>query len=283
MDWVFWVIIAVIGLATVTASVIVLRQNRTQLPAPEQPAELAAEPDEAEPAAPESAPSEPEPAEEPAADVPEAPQSRFARLRRRLFTSSNGLARALADLLSSDKIDAEVWDDFEATLIGSDLGVSATTELTDALRKDLAVDGVSDPAKAREILHRELLKLVDPSMDRSLNLAGDEDQPAVVLVVGVNGTGKTTTVGKLGRMLVAEDKTVLFGAADTFRAAAAEQLTTWGERVGAQTIRGTRAPTQPQSHSMQSQPAKLPASMWSWSTPPADCTTRWGSWTSSAR
>jgi fused signal recognition particle receptor len=163
----------------------------------------------------------------------------LARLRRRLSGSNNALARALADLLSVDRIDADTWDDFETTLITSDLGVGPTTELTDALRRRLAVDGVADPAQARQVLHEELLKLVDPTLDRSLNLTPTRDgDPAVVLVVGVNGTGKTTTVGKLARVLVAEGRSVVLGAADTFRAAAAEQLTTWGERVGVETVRG---------------------------------------------
>lgn len=170
-------------------------------------------------------------------DQPEAPKSRLARLRRRLASSNNALARALAELLSSDKIDDDTWDDFEMTLITSDLGVGPTTELTDALRKELAVDGVSDPTQAKDVLRSELVKLVDPTLDRSLNLEKDGDLPAVVLVVGVNGTGKTTTVGKLARVLVAEGKSVLLGAADTFRAAAAEQLATWGERVGVETVR----------------------------------------------
>ena len=183
--------------------------------------------------------------EEPAAEVVEPqveeveqPRSRMARLRRRLASSNNALARALADLLSSDNIDDDTWDDFETTLITSDLGVGPSTELVETLRKRLSIDGVEDPAQAKEALREELVKLVDQSLDRSLNLDHEEGKPAVVMMVGVNGTGKTTTVGKLGRVLVAEDKKVLFGAADTFRAAAAEQLTTWGDRVGVQTIRG---------------------------------------------
>lgn len=183
--------------------------------------------------------------EEPAAEVVEPqveeveqPRSRMARLRRRLASSNNALAKALADLLSSDNIDDDTWDDFETTLITSDLGVGPSTELVETLRKRLSIDGIDDPAQAKEALREELVKLVDPSLDRSLNLDHEEGKPAVVMMVGVNGTGKTTTVGKLGRVLVAEDKKVLFGAADTFRAAAAEQLTTWGDRVGVQTIRG---------------------------------------------
>ncbi|MHA6511356.1 signal recognition particle-docking protein FtsY [Tessaracoccus sp. Z1128] len=174
-----------------------------------------------------------------ALDHPEAAASRWARLRRRLSSSNNALARALADLLSVDRIDADTWDDFEATLITSDLGVGPATELTEALRRRLALDGVADPTHAKQVLHDELLNLVDPSLDRSLNLTPTVDgDPAVVLVVGVNGTGKTTTVGKLARVLVSEGRSVVLGAADTFRAAAAEQLSTWGERVGVTTVRG---------------------------------------------
>jgi fused signal recognition particle receptor len=160
----------------------------------------------------------------------------MTRLRRRLAGSNNALARALGQLISGDKLDEEVWDDFETTLIASDLGVGPTNELVEALRKELGVEGVSDPATAREALRKNLVALVNPDLDRSLNLNHDAGIPAVLLMVGVNGTGKTTTVGKLARMLVAEGDSVLLGAADTFRAAAAEQLTTWGERVGVPTV-----------------------------------------------
>ena len=180
------------------------------------------------------APVLPEIAPEPTVETPEASGSRLVRLRRRL-ARGNALSRALADLISRDSIDSDTWDDFETTLITADLGVGPTTELVDALRKELAIEGVSDPAKARDVLHRELVRLANPELDRELKLTGS---PAVVLVVGVNGTGKTTTVGKLARMLVADGRTVLLGAADTFRAAAAEQLATWGERVGVETVRG---------------------------------------------
>lgn len=261
MDWFFWVIIAIVGLAILIGGIVVTLDRRRQLEQVERPelAEPDREPDvplapEVEPSAPEQgaiepgavapvdlAPEAPEVAvpHAPPLEHPEAPSSRWARLRRRLSGSNNALARALADLLSVDRLDAETWDDFETTLITSDLGVGPATELTEALRRRLAVDGVADPAQAQEVLHDELLKLVDPSLDRRLNLTpltpGD---PAVVLVVGVNGTGKTTTVGKLARVLVAEGRTVVLGAADTFRAAAAEQLATWGERVGVETVRG---------------------------------------------
>jgi fused signal recognition particle receptor len=141
-------------------------------------------------------------------------------------------------LLSRDRIDEDTWEEFEETLITSDLGVAPTTELVDSLRTRFRVEGISEPRQARAILRAELIRLVDPSLDRSLHTERLE-HPAVVLVVGVNGTGKTTTVGKLARVLVAEDKDVLLGAADTFRAAAADQLETWGSRVGVPTVRGS--------------------------------------------
>ncbi len=241
MDWIFWVILGLIGAAVIAASIITYN-SRSSVEAPPRQDELEGEPAvgpvdgtpvaEAEVIEPEPAPSVP------TVDQPESSASRFARLRRRLSSSNNVLARALSDLLSVDRIDAETWDDFEATLIASDLGVVPTTELTDALRRELSIDGVADPEAARRVLRSELLRLVDPSLDRSLNLDSEDGKPAVVMVVGVNGTGKTTTVGKLARVLVADGRTVLLGAADTFRAAAAEQLTTWGERVGVATVRG---------------------------------------------
>ncbi len=179
----------------------------------------------------------PEVAVEPELERPEPPENRLARLRRRLAGSNSALSRGLLMLLSRDRIDEDTWEAFEDTLITSDLGVGPATELVEALRTRLRVDGVGDPARARAILREELLKLVDPDLDRSLHVTRT-DQPAVVMVVGVNGTGKTTTVGKLARVLVAEDKDVLLGAADTFRAAAADQLETWGDRVGVPTVRG---------------------------------------------
>jgi fused signal recognition particle receptor len=175
--------------------------------------------------------------EAPELERPEAPESRLMRLRRRLAGSNSPLSRGLLLLISRDRIDEDTWEEFEETLITSDLGVVPTTELVESLRNKLRVEGISEPGQAKAILRAELIKLVDPTMDRSLN-ADRVEQPAVVMVVGVNGTGKTTTVGKLARVFVAEDKDVLLGAADTFRAAAADQLETWGSRVGVPTVRG---------------------------------------------
>ncbi|GAA1354727.1 signal recognition particle-docking protein FtsY [Arthrobacter koreensis] len=182
----------------------------------------------------EEAPAEPQ---APALETPEPVQGRLARLRARLAKSNNALGKALLALLSSDKIDEDVWDEIEETLLLADLGTEPTTELVDALRERVRISGSRDPQEVHAMLREELIKLVDPSMDRSLAVDRHADKPAVVMVVGVNGVGKTTTVGKLARVLVAEDKDVLLGAADTFRAAAAEQLATWGQRVGVPTVR----------------------------------------------
>ncbi|MCK9922785.1 signal recognition particle-docking protein FtsY [Frankia sp. AgPm24] len=177
------------------------------------------------------------PQQRPPTDVPEPAAGRLVRLRLRLSRSQNALGRGLLSLLSGDRLDEETWEDVEATLLGADVGVAATTELVAALRERTRVLGAGTPAQARQMLRDELLAQVGTSMDRTL-LTAVPDRPAVVLVVGVNGTGKTTTCGKIARLLVADGRSVVLGAADTFRAAAADQLQTWGERVGARTVRG---------------------------------------------
>ena len=176
----------------------------------------------------------------PAIERPESPQGRLSRLRDRLARSNSSLGKGLLALLSRETLDADTWDEIEETLLLADVGVEPTTELVDRLRKRVQVLGTRDPGEVRAMLREELVALVDPGMDRSLATERHADRPAVVLVVGVNGTGKTTTVGKLARVLVAQDKDVVLGAADTFRAAAAAQLETWGERVGVPTVRSDR-------------------------------------------
>ena len=171
-------------------------------------------------------------------EVPTEPASRLVRLRERLAKSNSGLGRGLLNLLSRDTLDEATWEEIEDTLILADVGVEPTAELVDTLRERVTVLGTRVPEEVRGLLREELVKLVDPTMDRELATAHTAGDPAVMLVVGVNGAGKTTTVGKIARVLVAEDKSVLLGAADTFRAAAAEQLTTWGSRVGVETVRG---------------------------------------------
>jgi fused signal recognition particle receptor len=176
----------------------------------------------------------------PALEVPEPAAGRLVRLRARLARSQSALGKGLLAVLSRDALDDDAWDDLEATLLQSDLGVEPTTELIDRLRTRLRVEGGTTPEQARTVLREELLALLDPAADRHVRSepADGSDRPAVILVVGVNGTGKTTTTGKLARVLVADGRTVVLGAADTFRAAAADQLQTWGERVGARVVRG---------------------------------------------
>ena len=174
-------------------------------------------------------------------DVPEPPAGRLVRLRERLARSGSPLGARLLAVLSRDNLTEDDWDELEETLLLADVGAGPATELIDNLRTQVRVQGVKDPASVRAMLRSALVELVDPTLDRSLSTSATTTDgvkvPAVVLVVGVNGTGKTTTVGKLTRVLVADGNEVILGAADTFRAAAADQLTTWGERVGVETVR----------------------------------------------
>ena len=181
---------------------------------------------------------EPATASAPALEQPTEPTTRLARLRDRLAKSNTTLGRGLLTLLSRDTLDEETWEEIEDLLIMADIGVDPTTEIVDALRERVRVLGTREPEVLRDLLREELVRAVDPTMDRELNVEPLDGSPRVVLVVGVNGAGKTTTVGKIARVLVAQDRSVLLGAADTFRAAAAEQLSTWGARVGVETVRG---------------------------------------------
>jgi len=175
----------------------------------------------------------------PPLDVPEPTAGRLTRLRARLARSQGTLGRGLFTLLSRDVVDDDTWEEVEDTLLQADMGVKATQELVDRLRTRVRVEGTRNPGELRTLLREELVVAIGADADRTLRTMPHEDgRPAVVLVVGVNGTGKTTTCGKLARVLVADGRTVVLGAADTFRAAAAEQLQTWGDRVGAQTVRG---------------------------------------------
>ena len=171
-------------------------------------------------------------------EVPAPAVGRLQRLRTRLARSHSALGRGLLSLLSRGDIDDATWDEVEEVLLTADLGVGPTQELLGRLRTRVQVDGAQDPARVREILREELIALVDPALDRTVRATRVDGRPGVVLVVGVNGTGKTTTTGKIARLAVARGQTVLLGAADTFRAAAADQLQTWGDRVGAVVVRG---------------------------------------------
>jgi fused signal recognition particle receptor len=217
-----------VAAAVAVATLLVRGRGRTTLPAPRRPVE---------PPAPTPTDTRADVAT-PTVEAPESARGRLLRLRARLARSQSTLGRGLLALLSRDTLDADVWDDVEDTLIGADVGVGPAQEIAARLRTRLRGSGMLTPDDVRKVLHEELVTLVDPTMDRTLHVDGTGDTPGVVLVVGVNGTGKTTTVGRIARVLVSEGRTVLLGAADTFRAAAADQLQTWGERVGVDTVRG---------------------------------------------
>jgi fused signal recognition particle receptor len=174
----------------------------------------------------------------PELERPEPTAGRLQRLRARLARSQSTLGRGLLGVLSRDRLDDDAWDEIEEALLTADVGVAPTTEIVDRLRTRTKVQGTRSPDELRALLTEELLTALQPDLDRTLRATPSSDRPAIVMVVGVNGTGKTTTCGKLARVLIADGHTVLLGAADTFRAAAAEQLTTWGARVGAETVRG---------------------------------------------
>ena len=188
-------------------------------------------------------------------ELPESIPSRMGRLRARL-ARSGALGKSLLSLLSRGDLSAADWEEMEDSLLVADLGLEATDELMEALHTRVKVENTSDPQVVRALLREELLKLVDPDMDRSVNLAvRDVDGvqvPATILMVGVNGTGKTTTTGKMARIFRAEGHEVLLGAADTFRAAAAEQLETWGSRVGVDVVRSDREGADPASVAFES-------------------------------
>lgn len=194
------------------------------------------------PAAEEVEQPQPEPEAEPAAAEPReeiAPAvGRLGRMRGRLSRSQNAIGQGLMGILSAGDLDDDAWEEIEDTLIMADLGTKSTLKVTESLREKIAERGVSSEDEARAMLREALIEAGHVEMDRSIKAMPHDGKPAVVMVVGVNGTGKTTTTGKLARVLVSLGKKVLLGAADTFRAAAADQLETWGKRVGAETVRG---------------------------------------------
>jgi fused signal recognition particle receptor len=185
----------------------------------------------------------------PGAVVERPPPSagRLGRLRGRLARSHTAIGSVLLSLISSGKLDEQTWEEIEDTLISADMGVGPARELVEKLKTEVKVVGTQDPADVKALLRGELVAMINPELDRTLRLTRHGDRPSVVLVVGVNGTGKTTTCGKLARVLIGDGKTVVLGAADTFRAAAADQLQTWGDRVGAQVVRSDREGADPAS------------------------------------
>ncbi|MFD3945552.1 signal recognition particle-docking protein FtsY [Streptomyces sp. NPDC058579] len=269
MELILAVVIALVVAVAVTSGLVISGRKKKQLPPPEAPSTTPtitappAEPhvgEEAEtpreeprrtieevdlPTAEEAAQAptaveDPVVAEAPAIEieVPEPTAGRLVRLRARLARSQNSLGKGLLTLLSRDNLDEDTWEEIEETLLTADVGVAPTQELVERLRERVRVLGTRTPEELRGLLREELVTLLRPDFDRTVKTESAPGTPGVVMVVGVNGTGKTTTTGKLARVLVADGRSVVLGAADTFRAAAADQLQTWGERVGARTVRG---------------------------------------------
>ncbi|KGH44789.1 MULTISPECIES: signal recognition particle-docking protein FtsY [Modestobacter] len=196
------------------------------------PAPARAEPD----AAVELPPAEPEPGL--VFETPPPSAGRLIRLRSRLARSQSSLGRGLLTVLAREKLTEDDWEEVEETLLAADVGVAATTQIVNRLRTQTLVLATASGTQLRDLVVQELVAVLGPDLDRTLRTSRHDGRPAVVLVVGVNGAGKTTTVGKIARVLVGDGKSVVLGAADTFRAAAADQLETWGERVGVLTVRG---------------------------------------------
>ena len=179
---------------------------------------------------------------------PEASASRMTRLKARLAKSPNPFGKALFAILTKDHLSESDWEDVEDTLLMADVGAEASEQLVKQLRDDARITGQKDPAAVRRGLRQRLIDLVDPNMDRTLVAARPQaNRPSAIIMVGVNGTGKTTTAGKLARLFVADGKSVVMGAADTFRAAAADQLETWGGKVGVPVVRSDRDGADPAS------------------------------------
>lgn len=226
-----WLVAAVVVIAAVVGIALGVRASRSKAAQVEAPAEPQVE-------APKQAAPKAEAPKAPAIETPEPVEGRLVRLRSRLARSNNTLGKGLLALLASDKLDDDVWDEVEEILLGADVGMADTTAVVESLRERVKVLGTRDPEELRRLLKAELTAVLEPALDRSIaTVSPSGEGPAVILMVGVNGSGKTTTCGRVARVLIAEGKTVLMGAADTFRAAAAEQLETWGSRVGAKVVR----------------------------------------------
>jgi fused signal recognition particle receptor len=193
------------------------------------------------------APPAPPAPEKPTLEKPPPSAGRMVRLRARLARSQTGFGSALLSLLSSGKLDDDTWDEIEEVLITADVGVAPARQMVEDLKTKVKVEGAKSPAEVRAMLRTELLSAVETPASRALRTQRHEGRPAVLLVVGVNGTGKTTTCGKLARALIGDGHTVVLGAADTFRAAAVDQLQTWGDRVGAETVRSDKEGADPAS------------------------------------
>ena len=269
------VVVAVIAIALIVAGVLADRSRKKRIDAAEQAREdreaaakeaadtaIAAQQaersgqSESEPEPPAATPEPaatstptPAPASSAASEsAPESAASRMTRLKARLANSANPFGKALFNILAKDHLSEADWEDVEDTLLMADVGADASEQLVDELRNDARITGTHDPAQVREALRSKLLAMVGTDTDRRLNADKPEaHKPSVIIMVGVNGTGKTTTAGKLARLFVADGKSVMLGAADTFRAAAADQLETWGAKVNVPVVRSDKDGADPAS------------------------------------
>ncbi len=239
MEWYLYLLI-VLAVLIVAGLGLVVPRLRRRPPAPPVPPEEVRVP-EAAPQVPvieAPAPTVAAPAPAPVLERPEPTAGRLVRLRARLARSQSVFGRGLLAVLARDRLDDEAWEEIEEALILADVGVDATREIVERLRDRTRVLGTRSAIELRGLLTEELVEALNPKLDRSLKATPTDGKPAVLLVVGVNGSGKTTTCGKIARVLVADGHSVVLGAADTFRAAAADQLATWAGRVGAEVVRG---------------------------------------------
>jgi fused signal recognition particle receptor len=251
-----YLIIAIVVVVVLVIGGVALLRPRRRAGVPPQPPAPSAPPAPGRPEAAEDAAGAAAPAGTlpPVTGPPAAPPEaapplagRLARLRGRLARSQSGFGGVLLNLLSRDTLDEQAWEEIEDTLITADVGVVPARQIVEELRTQVRVGGLRDGQEVRALLKQDLVGQIGIDADRSLNISGHGNRPSVVLVVGVNGTGKTTVCGKLARAIIGEGRPVLLGAADTFRAAAADQLQTWGQRVGARTVRADREEADPAS------------------------------------
>jgi fused signal recognition particle receptor len=209
-----WIALAVVVLAALILLTLVLPRRRGGgTAAPPRDLDAPAAATEVAPVRTTAPPDGPVTEVAPELETPEPTAGRLLRLRARLARSQGTLGRGLLSVLSRENLDEDAWDEVEEALLGADVGVGATTEIVEALRTRTKVLGTRSQGELRALLADELVAVLQPELDRSLHTQPSADRPAVVLVVGVNGTGKTTTCGKLARVLVADGRTVLLAAA----------------------------------------------------------------------
>lgn len=157
----------------------------------------------------------------------------FSKIKLGLQKTRNSIASGVTSIINSfTKIDEELFEELEEMLVMSDIGVNTATEICDMLRKKIKEQGITDPTVIKNLMKEIIAEMLGEDEGLSLNT-----QPSVILVIGVNGVGKTTTIGKLSSILKSQGKNVVLGAADTFRAAAIEQLGVWAERSGVQMVK----------------------------------------------